>query len=772
MSIFFILFLIATAQYGIKASATGPDVTTSFENFGIIDLEKTDYKNPLIISTSEGIGVKFLLADETFSSNPVKDLVALCANNLLEHGAEPVNFINYLSAGNIDIPSAMELVQEMQMGSIPCKCTLTRNEVAQLADTQSELPRDLTGFATGIVERDQMLPMKNLIQPGDAVIGLASSGVHANGFSIIRKIIEDYGIDTYDKPPYISLNKTFAQALLEPTVSYVSAVLPLCKQNKLKAIAHITKGGLIESIPRVLPNNVGVQLDSNKWHIPSVFRWIKYQGNINTDVMHKTYNLGIGMVLIVSQKDAHKIVDHLCNNGVHSSVIGFVTKSNNQKQVTIRGEIPNHALKVMVIGNGAREHALAWKLAQSPYVGIVCVAPGNGGTSQEKKVQNIPINLQHNNAVITYAQQNKIDFIIVGPEAPLANGFVDSCRAKGVRCFGPTKDAAQIETSKAFAKEFMTRHNIPTAPYQTFTDFNLAQEFIKKQKNPIVIKADGLAGGKGVVIAQTHDQAIKAAQEMLSGKLFGDAGKKIIVEQFLWGEEVSFIVMTDGEHIVPFPTSQDYKKRDNGDRGPNTGGMGAYSPAPIVTNKLHDRIMKEIITPAIEGMKKENKPFTGFLYAGLMISKTNDPYVLEFNCRLGDPEAEPLMMRLKSDLAVMCTAALNKQLDRIDIDWDPRPALAVVLTAGGYPLKYRKGDTIIGIPETGTNESKLFHGGTAFQNGTLVTNGGRILCATSLGNNMETARAKTYALARSIYWPDINYRNDIGYKAICAALKQ
>ncbi len=423
-------------------------------------------------------------------------------------------------------------------------------------------------------------------------------------------------------------------------------------------------------------------------------------------------------------------------------------------------------MKILIIGSGGREHALAWKAKQSSNVDTVYVAPGNAGTALEQGIENIAIDSGDIPALVTFAQQEQIALTIVGPEAPLVAGIVDSFSQAQLACFGPSAAAAQLEGSKSFCKDFMARHNIPTAEYQTFTEPEAAIAYIKSKGAPIVVKADGLAAGKGVIVAQSEQEAIDAVQDMLSGNSFGEAGHRVVIEEFLAGEEASFIVIADGRHALPMATSQDHKARDNGDTGPNTGGMGAYSPAPIVTDQVYHRIMEEIIQPTLQGMRDDNHEYTGFLYAGLMIGTDGSIKVLEYNCRFGDPETQPIMMRLQSDLVALCQAALNKDLDKTTTQWDERPALGVVLAAGGYPDSYQKGDTIFGLPEQDAADNKVFHAGTTLTDAGTVTAGGRVLCACSLGNTIADAQTKAYQLARQISWENVYFRTDIGFKAI------
>ncbi|WP_444912050.1 phosphoribosylamine--glycine ligase [Microbulbifer sp. PAAF003] len=423
-------------------------------------------------------------------------------------------------------------------------------------------------------------------------------------------------------------------------------------------------------------------------------------------------------------------------------------------------------MNVLVIGSGGREHALAWKAAQNPNVGTVYVAPGNAGTAREPKLENIAIGVDNFAALADFAEENGVELTIVGPEAPLVEGVVDFFSARGLAIFGPSKGASQLEGSKAFTKDFLERHKIPTAAYRNFTEVEPAVAYIRERGAPIVVKADGLAAGKGVIVAETEEQAELAVRDMLSGNAFGEAGCRVVIEEFLQGEEASFIVMVDGENILPMATSQDHKRVGDGDTGPNTGGMGAYSPAPVVTDTIYQRIMKEVIEPTVKGLASEGTPYTGFLYAGLMIDSDGTPKVIEYNCRFGDPETQPIMIRLKSDLVDLCMAALDKKLDTVTAEWDPRPALGVVLAAHGYPGSYRKGDAISGLDKADSDNAKVFHAGTALDGERVVTNGGRVLCATALGDTVAEAQENAYESARAIYWDGVFFRKDIGYRAV------
>ncbi len=424
------------------------------------------------------------------------------------------------------------------------------------------------------------------------------------------------------------------------------------------------------------------------------------------------------------------------------------------------------AMKILVVGAGGREHALAWKCLQSPLVEKVFVAPGNAGTAIEEGVENVDIGVMDFAALKNFAETNDIGLTIVGPEAPLVDGIVDLFESAGLKIFGPRKGAAQLEGSKAFTKDFLARQNIPTAEYQNFTEIEPALAYLREKGAPIVVKADGLAAGKGVIVAETLQQAEEAVEDMLSGNAFGDAGCRVVIEEFLTGEEASFIVMVDGKNVLPMATSQDHKRVGDKDTGPNTGGMGAYSPAPVVTPEIHDRIMKEVIYPTVEGMAAEGNDYTGFLYAGLMIDETGAPKVIEYNCRFGDPETQPIMLRMQSDMVAHCLAALEGKLDQETTQWDPRASLGVVLAAAGYPGSYPKGD-VITLPENDGEDRKVFHAGTALNSANaVVTAGGRVLCATALGYNVGEAQSRAYDLIKGIRWSGMFCRSDIGYRAI------
>ena len=423
-------------------------------------------------------------------------------------------------------------------------------------------------------------------------------------------------------------------------------------------------------------------------------------------------------------------------------------------------------MKILIVGGGGREHALAWKVAQSERVERVYVAPGNPGTAREPKVENVTVDVLDFPGLCELVHSAGIDLTIVGPEVPLVAGIVDYFAAQGLPCFGPSRAAAQLEGSKAFTKSFLARHGIPTAAYRAFTELAAAEAYIRERGAPIVVKADGLAAGKGVVVAQTVAQALETVREMLAGSAFGDAGRTVVIEECLVGEEASFICIADGRRAVPFASAQDHKARDDGDRGPNTGGMGAYSPAPVVTPEIHERIMQEVIRPAIDGMAADGVPYVGFLYAGLMIAPDGTPNVIEFNCRFGDPEAQPILSRLGSDLVALCEAALAGRLDSVRMRWDPRVALAVVMAAGGYPGNYTKGDAIEGLDAVSGSDVKVFHAGTRSVGDQVVTDGGRVLTVVGLGDDVVLAQRRAYQAIEKIRFANAYYRRDIGYRAV------
>ncbi|MGI9232252.1 MAG: phosphoribosylamine--glycine ligase [Woeseiaceae bacterium] len=423
-------------------------------------------------------------------------------------------------------------------------------------------------------------------------------------------------------------------------------------------------------------------------------------------------------------------------------------------------------MKILIVGSGGREHALAWKCAQSGDVEEVLVAPGNAGTAREPTVRNVAVSSDDIDALTQLAKREDIDLTIVGPEAPLVAGVVDRFNELGLPCFGPSAAAAQLEGSKAFTKDFLRRHDIPTAAYQNFSELAPALEYIRQQGAPIVIKADGLAAGKGVVVAMTLAEAEQAATDMLAGGSFGEAGARIVIEEFLDGEEASFIVITDGDTVLPLATSQDHKARDEGDVGPNTGGMGAYSPAPVVTPEIEQEIMDRVIRPTLDGMRADGHPYLGFLYAGLMIMSDGTPKVIEFNCRLGDPETQPILMRMKSDLVAACLATLNGSLPQETASWDSRTALGVVMAAGGYPASYEKAKTIWGLEGTDSDTQKVFHAGTSLDNDAVITSGGRVLCIVGLGDSVTAAAEAAYRAVDKLNWQDVYFRRDIGHRAI------
>ena len=447
------------------------------------------------------------------------------------------------------------------------------------------------------------------------------------------------------------------------------------------------------------------------------------------------------------------------------SVAGTRWREKSCANIASSGAISGLNMNVLIIGGGGREHALAWKTAQSPDVDKVYVAPGNAGSAAEDKVENIPLAPADTPGLIAFARRQAVSLTIVGPEAPLVSGIADAFTDAGLRCFGPSKNAARLEGSKSFSKAFLRRHGIPTADYETFTDLGAALEYLGSRSLPLVVKADGLAAGKGVIVARTHAAARRAVSDMLSGRKFGAAGQRVVIEDFIAGEETSFIVISDGENVIPLASSQDHKARDDGDSGPNTGGMGAYSPASIMDQALHDRIMRRVIEPAVAGMRTDGSPYLGFLYAGLMIDADGDAQVLEFNCRLGDPETQPVMMRLQGDLAALCDMALTRRLHADAVSWDPRAAVGVVMASSGYPDSATRDKAINGLDKI-AGPVKVFHAGTRQDAGEILTSGGRVLCVTALADDVTSARNKAYEAVQAIDCEALFYRSDIGYRAI------
>jgi phosphoribosylamine--glycine ligase len=730
------------------------------------DLAQIDYEDPILVSTTDGVGTKLKIAQAMKNHKTIGiDLVAMSVNDLIVHGAEPLFFLDYYATGALNVAEATEVIEGIAKGCQQSGCVLSGGETAEMPGFYAPEEYDLAGFAVGVVERSQWLPKLQSIENGDVVLGLASSGVHSNGFSLIRSILHRQKIDLAAPVPFPSSHRTVGEALLQPTRIYVRPLLPLIKKGLIKAMAHMTGGGLIENIPRILPEHAAVELNANEWEIPSIFHWIAQLGNVNEKEMQRTFNLGIGMALIVAEHEAANVQKELEQSGERVFRIGKVIPVESQQEKVFIQNYPKSRRKILVVGGGGREHALAWKIAQSPLVERVFVAPGNGGTSEERKVENIPLHPTDIDGLIAFAQKNGVDFILPGSEVSLDAGIVDASSEAGLRCFGPTRKAARLETSKIFSKEFMKRHSIPTARYQSFSDFQEASLYVQQQKMPIVIKADGLAGGKGVIIAKDQGEALAALRQMMIDTAFADAGERVVIEEFLEGEELTFIVATDGETILPLATSQDHKKRDNGDRGPNTGGMGAYSPVSLFTGEMEIEILQKIMMPAIHGMAEEGCPYRGFLYAGLMITKEG-PKVLEFNCRLGDPEAQAILIRLQSDLIPVCDAVIDGRLNTISLQWDPRSALCVVLTTGDYPGSSHGKDRIQGLSGPDGNDLKIFHAQSIKVDNDFYTAGGRILSVTALGNCIEEAHDRAYESVRHIEWPRIHFRSDIGFKEL------
>lgn len=666
-------------------------IATAQNMHNVFDLSTSHYTDPLLIQTVHGVGNKLKFAHIMNMHDTIAhDLVAICLNDLVSRGAQPIIFFNHLSTSMLDKEQKESITQNIAQACIKAGCPLGKNNLTLAPQVYQKNTYDLVGFGSGIVERTMMLPKKELIKQGDVLIGLTSSGIHSSGYALIHKIIDDNNFEINAPPPFATHLPTFAATLLEPTTLYAQCVLPLCKNGTIKAIAPIIGNGLIESISDIVPDHVSAHLDMRLWYVPPIFRWFKYIARISDQEMLNTFNCGIGMVLLADKKDATQIIEHITSQNIKAQQIGTIENRMENAKVSTTGTIPTHAMKVLVVGGGNREHAIAWKLAQSPYVGLVLVAPGNGGTSKEKKVRNIPINPQHTNALITYAKQQEIDLIIVGPKEPLIDGFADECTKKGLRCLGPSKNAARIEGSSPFAKEFMTRHNIPQS-------------------------------------------------------------------QHLDGEEISFTVLTDGTFCRPFGICQTHK---------NYPALGTHSADTIITPYIHEQIMQTIIEPTLHGMHAEGVSFVGFLRADIVI-KDNKPYLIEYHCHLGDPEINAVIMRLKSDFFVICNATIDHHIKHTLIEWHDQPSLCVVATTGNNATDHKRNEVIVGVGENNLAHEKIFHANTLYDNGRLLTNGSRILCATALGETLLTARNNAYNLIKNIYWPDMYYRTDIGYLALC-----
>ncbi len=725
----------------------------------LFDLKATNYQDPLLISTTDGAGAKMHIAQTIGKHNTIgTDLVALSVNDLLAQGAEPLFFLDYYATGNLDLEEGTQLITGMALGCKKGGCALVGGETSEVPSLYKKGTYDIAGFAVGVVERDQLLPKMETIREGDAVIGVASNGLHAHGFTVLDQLIQEYSLNLNAPPMYLSTEQSLAHDLLRPTHIYVNAILPLCKQNKIKSIAHVAGGGLIGSIERAIPMDMQTTLNIENWYIPPVFRWIKQLGKFDDQFMMNSFNVGIGLALVVDKNEAPKIISHIRRNGFEANSIGSVRPALHGDQVQINGTIKNMRMRVMVIGSGASEHALATKIAQSPHTELVCIAPGNAGTFSEDKIKNIPINPTHVNALITYAQKNQIDLTIVGAE-DINTNLVDEFQAKGLRCLGPQKRATQLEKSYNFAKQFMRKYAIPTPDFKIFSNPSEAKKYVETCHVPLTIKSDTQTPYADS-IALTHDQAFAIIDQQCTQK------NNVIVEPHPDGHIVQILTLCDGTSMLPLTHTQNYKYLQNGDRGPLTDGMGAYSPAPIITPELEKKIIETIVQPTIAGMQAEEIAYQGFLETTVLIEKDGTPKALSYVCRLSDPNAQTALMRLKSDLLVACNAACEKKLHTCSLEWDEKCCMSIVLAAPGYPMESKKGDTIIGFPEHKQELTKVLHGATTYENGQLVINGGRVLCVTGLGKSMQEARSNVYQIASQIYWPDIQYRNDIGYKAM------
>ncbi len=758
---------LITAIHPIIKETTRAGVDHELENFmGLFDLKRLAYQDPILISSTDGVGDKLILAQEMKKHSTIGiDLVAMNINDLLARGAEPLLFLDYYAMGSLDINQSTQLITGMAAACKKGNCALIGGQTAELPSIYKNGNYDIAGFAVGVVERHQILPKIDSINNGDLVIGIASSGLHAHGFPTIQHIVQSKNINLEGPAPFTTTSSSFGAALLTPSAIYTHAVLPLCKADKIKAIVHIAEGGLL-AISHIIPQYSCVKLYFDQWYIPPIFRWIKHMSNYENREMARLFNLGIGMVLIVSPEEKDAIIAHIHHAGYTASVIGKVHQVDGFP-VQLHGFIKSPLARIMIIGNSAREHALAWKLAQSSFVEAVYIVNGNGGTYQEKKITNMPMNLNHAGGLITYAQKNYVDLVIVSGQGSITQTIIDECHKNGLRCLGPTKKTATLEASHSQMKDFFKKYNIATSNYQVCTTYDDAAAVIDHKKIPITLKTDGISE-KGSLLADTHDHAKQIAHDMLVKLSYGNAGKKIIIQDGISGQEISAILITDGQDYKLLTTTQNHPHKDNGDKGAHTIGMGSCCPAPIVTPALNERITKEIINPLIDGLIKEGHNYKGFLHIKIIIDRMGNPYIIDFSSNSGDPETPTMIMRLQSDLYTLCNAIIEKKLDELSIIWDERHAVSVVITSEGYPDSVTKGDTIVGIPDKEDGISKLFHGNTRSENNTLITDGSRVLCAVALGKTLESARNNAYNVAQKIYWPDMHFRRDIGYKAIAS----
>lgn len=626
----------------------------------VFELPHHTFDRPVLVTAIESIGPKAVLAQQWGRYDVVgKDVVAKCMNEIASQGATPLFFVDHSVAEKNNIQHSTQRIAGIAAACKESGCQLLASKDTQLHDATHPNRFYTTGFAVGMANHAQLFATKNSIHPGDVIIGLPSNGLHLSGYSALLSLIQELHLDLQGKTPFASSHQTLIDALLTPAAIYAKPFTFLKNKEYIKAAIHIASDGISSSVASIIPDQLTASLNMHGWYIPPLFRWLKKIGQYTDQQLADTFNLGIAMACIVEKSHANNVLESLAQQGVRATIIGSIEAQSSDAQVQLKGTIGSSKIRLLIIGSSPRENALAEKMAESPFVELVHIAPGNSGSFRDKKIKNIRINSLHVNALIVYAQQNNIDLVVVGPSAPVELGIVDEFAKSGVPCFGPSKQAARIETSKIYAKEFMQTHSIPTPAYTLCTTLPQAEACIASSQLPLVIKADGLAAGKGVVIAHTKDEAHMHAQQMLA--TYGP----LLIEEHIEGEKVNITVISDGETILSLPTCQQY----------HTGANRTHNvtknccPAPIITPVLHKLILSNVIEPAIQGLRAQGEPFAGFLYAGILVTPDNGIKVLEFNCHLKDREAQSVMSHLKTDLFILCNAAYNKQLDLINLDW-------------------------------------------------------------------------------------------------------
>lgn len=627
----------------------------------VFELPHHNLTRPMLITAIDTLGPKAILAQQYERYEILgKDLVCKCTNDIAAQGATPLFFVDHCVAEKSNLNHTSQRIAGIAAACKQAGCQLLASKNTQLPNAHSN-QLYTAGFAVGMANHNQLFTTKNNIEPGDVIIGLPSPGLHLTGYDTVLSLIEQLHIDVLSNTPFASSHQSLLEALLTPATVYAKALTLLQNKEHIKGAVHIATNGLLADIIAAIPEHLIPQLDMHNWYIPPIFRWLKQLGRFTDMQMAQTFNLGIAMALITDKADAQAVIASLAKQGVRASIIGSIESQETNSNPQLKGTIGNSRIRLMVIGESPREDALAQKLAESSFVDLVYISPGNNSLFENEKIKNIRINPLHINALIVYAQQNNIDLVVVGPSAPVGSGIVDEFIKNGIRCFGPSKQAALIETSKIYAKEFMDMHNIPTPSYAVCTTPHEATTYIQNAALPLVIKADGLAAGQGVIIAKSIQSALNHAERLLA------LHKSIVIEQYIEGQRVNITVISDGETILPLPTCQQYHDESN---APTKGKQIACCPAPAITPELEQKIMHSVIEPALQGLRAQGEPFAGFLYAGIIITPENGITVLEFNCHLKDKEAQSVMAHLKTDLFTLCNAAYNKQLDLIQLKWD------------------------------------------------------------------------------------------------------